>query len=225
MSANKSSKSRKVGKQDPLRTAMLGQVLAELGIYDWDVLIVGDGSGTSWDRGAGWSAVLVDHYLGRRKLFYGGMNAGTVTIGEVLPYVHAMSWYSRGVGKERLHARRTDGSGRNYLHVHIITDSALVASQGNDPQEQVVRRKANREWWAALDSIIAMGYQMHWHWMARDRLGLNMLTDHLSRTSRQAIEAISLPEGVDVYDLNPGPGEPGQAPQITPQLAEGEVQG
>jgi ribonuclease HI len=195
-------KARKIKTPDQLQTATIGQVLAELHVFDWDVLIVGDGSGTSWERGCGWASVLIEHYSNRRKTFNGAMSVGTVNIGEVLPYVQAMSWYSRGPGKARLHDRRTNGvpDGREMLHVHVITDSEVVANQGNNPE----RRKSNTEWWAALDHIASKGYLIHWHWMARDRLGLNVLTDHLSRASRVAIEAVDLPPETSVYDFNPG---------------------
>lgn len=192
-----------------MRTVPLGSVLAELGILDWDVLLVGDGSGCSWERGCGWACILVDHYLNKRKTFNGAMSAGTVNVAEVLPYVQALAWYSRGIGKARLHDRLTSGviGGQRMLHVHIVTDSETVANQGN----RITRRKANEEWWAALDTIASKGYQLHWHWMARDRLGLNILSDYLSRTSREAIEAVRLPDGATAYDFNPGP-ESGSAP-------------
>jgi hypothetical protein len=195
---------RKRGKvtkpADPLQTASIFQVLGELSVHEWEVLLIGDGSGSGWDRACGWASILIERQSARRKTFFGAMNLGTVNIGEVKPYVHALAWYSEGPGRERLHGLRSNGR-LPRLPVHIITDSEIIANQGSG----VARRKANRPWWAALDELAAMGYDLNWHWMARDRLGLNMLMDYLSRAARKAVESVRLPAGVSEYDLNPGP--------------------
>jgi len=194
---------------DPLAAATLDDVLADLGVTDWDVVLVGDGSGTGWSKACGWAAVLHDRATSLRQVFLGGLNHGTNYLAELLPYIHALLWYTRGPGKSRLHERimRQPGS---CLMVHIITDSEILASQGNGK----AGRKENEELWLALDRMASKGYKLVWHWVARDRLGLNQLTDHMSRESRltidlvieEAIKRISVvkpPEGTSIYDYNP----------------------
>jgi hypothetical protein len=46
---------------------------------DWDVLIIGDGSGTGWSEPCGWASVLHERYSNMRQLFTGAMNHGTNT--------------------------------------------------------------------------------------------------------------------------------------------------
>jgi ribonuclease HI len=167
--------------------------------HDWDVVIVGDGSGGGWDLGCGWAAVLIDHYTNLRKQVHGSWSCGTSYIGELMAYLHAMVWYSSGVGHQRIQDMRSRGMVRP-VKVHIITDSEILVNQGNGG----AHRKAARELWASMDAYITGGYQFHWHWCPRDTVGLNMLTDHLSRESRQAIQGIVAPDGTTVYDYNPG---------------------
>ena len=111
--------------------ASLADLLAHLKIAEWDALIVGDGSGTGWKMGAGWAAVLIDKYSGARKLFYGAMNTGTVTLGELFPYLHALSWYTGRDGPGR-HRRRELQAVNRQMKIHIVTDSQIIATCGNN---------------------------------------------------------------------------------------------
>lgn len=201
-------KSRPQRQHDPLATAPLGQVLSELCITDWDVAIFGDGSGSGWDTSSGWAAVLIDRHQSGRKYFNGAINIGTAYLAELFPYLHAMLWYSRGPGKAHMAGLRQHGIYRP-IRVHCITDSEILANQGNGAAD----RKAARELWLAMDSFVTRGYQFHWHWYGRDRIGLNMLTDHLSRESRIAVSNVVPPGGTTVYDYNPDPSRGAQACQ------------
>lgn len=181
---------------DPWLADPLPKILSELGITTWDAVIVGDGSGQGWERGCGWSSVLIDHFTNLRKEFCGALSAGTVNVAELMASVHAIMWYTRGPGKDRL--KRVIAVGGR-VSIHVITDSEITANQGNG----VYSRKSNEEVWALLDNIARRGYCFTWHWVNRDRIGLNRLTDHLSRQARIAVEAIKPPEGTTVYDYNP----------------------
>lgn len=200
--SDKHPKKRKVGRMEPMREATLGEVLTSLGIHDWDVVVFGDGSGVGRARGCGWCVVLVDHFTGARKQFRGAMDPGTVNIAEMLPYHQALEWYHEaGPGKQRLYDRRLASGPVRKLHVHVISDSEVVVNQGNNPD----KRKANGSWWAAIDFLADKGYQLHWHWMGRDRTALNMYCDHISRQSREAVEGVEEPPDISIYELNPGP--------------------
>jgi hypothetical protein len=179
--------------------APVGQVLGELGVAPdgWDALLVGDGSGISWDRGCGWATVLIDHYTNLRKDFRGAMMPGTVYLSELLAYFHALLWYIRGPGKIRLRSLLHNKPGER-VKVHIITDNESVALQGRGEYS----RKMSEEVWAGMDAIAMKGYELHWHWMRRDSLGLNQLVDHLSRESRIAVEGVKLPQNTSIYDFN-----------------------
>lgn len=189
-------RSRKKPSYDPLTTASLGGVLTELGVreQDWDFVIVGDGSGSDQTRACGWSAVLVDR-TGRikRKVLCGAFSAGSVVLAELMPTVQVLLWL------EEQHGTALRARLKRPPYVHVITDSQVVAKQGS----RQVDRKAHAALWQLLDTLSDNRYTLVWHWMERDRTGLSILTDHLSRLSRQFMEEVRLPKGVDVDHLNP----------------------
>lgn len=188
----------------------LSNALAELQIpNEWDALIVGDGSGTGWEGGCGWAAILCDHYGSYRKLFYGGWSSGTSYIGELMPYIEALTWYASGPGKGSSHSlgMNENMQSRRPIQVHIVTDNANVANQGN--------RRCDRgayPWlWDALVGIERQGFVLHWHWLERERLALNRLADMVSVASRVAMESLpklieerhSLAVETMLYEFNP----------------------
>ena len=174
-----------------------------VGSKDWDVLIIGDGSGQGWSFGCGWASVLIDHFSAQRKLFYGGMNSGTIGLAELFPYFHAMLWYSRGPGSKRMQRLLAQYGYAQEIKVHIITDSDITAKQGNGK----AARKTNIELWAAMDMFTRLGYKFTFHWVRRDNVGLNMLVDHIAREARRSLENIELPEGTSIYDVSPDGGD------------------
>lgn len=184
--------SQEVNASKPELVASVEQIATELNINYWDVLIVGDGSGSGWDKGTGWACVLLDRFSWHAKLFYGAINTGTITIGELFPYLHSLIWYfsSDGPGKDRINAVRLTGRA---LQVHIITDNSSVALGGNQPET----RKANLELWAAMDTIRARGISLVFHHWRRDGVSLNILADEVARQSRVTIEA-AYGKGVEV---------------------------
>lgn len=184
-------------------------LLKKCGIADWDALIIGDGSGSGWSLGLGWAAVLIDRYSRAGKLFYGAINVGTVTLAEFLPYLYALNWYGGddGPGKSRLKQAMTE---QRSLQIHIITDSEITATVGNNPES----RKKHYQMWAALDAWRSSGYEITFHFVPRDVTPLNIFVDAVSRQARidltktreRAIEALQhkypgIPEGVSFYDF------------------------
>lgn len=189
------NKNKKLAPIDPLAIAPLQTVLNNLGVKEtsWDVVIVGDGSGSNWQNGCGWAAVLVDRETKNRRIFYGAMSCGSVNLSELMPYLQCLMWYE-AVRKTWLKTK-----GKGLTRVHIITDSKLTADQGNN----IVDRNANTEIWAAIEDIEQRGYHITWHWMERSSTGLNALTDCVSKSSRIALSNLKLPENSDVYHYNP----------------------
>jgi ribonuclease HI len=188
----------------------LDEVLKSLGVTQWDVAIVGDGSGTAWGEPCGWSSILHERKSSLRKCFNGGFSHGTNNLAELIPYLQAMLWYANGPGKKRLHDLRMLDHNK-VLTIHIVTDSEITAKQGNGEYN----RKANREIWAAIDSFCDRGYRFYWHWLGRSKTGLNILADYLAGNSRlamreasaksaKAMSSVGVPPGYSVYDFNHG---------------------
>lgn len=157
------------------------------GLGDWDVLIAGDGSGQGWDQPCGWASVLVDRHVGRlggRKKFHGAMNAGTVGLAELLPYLQALSWYR---GWREKHAHPRDGA---LTRVAIVSDSKGLVDQGNAllaGGKLPASVQANRAFWVALADFPSLGFAIRLHWVRRATFALNALCDDLAGRSRLAV--------------------------------------
>jgi len=197
-----------VKKNQRPKTARLYSLLNELNIKSWDVLLVGDGSGSGWDIGIGWSCIIIDKHTKARKLIHGGGSTGTVNIAELMAYVHAMLWYSSHIGKE---VRKNYP--KKFIDVHVITDSRVVANQGNKVAERKLDGLANRALWASISDIARQGYKFHWHWVERLTSELNWAADQMAGSARKAVKNCVLTEdvpdedgkyrGVSIYDINP----------------------
>lgn len=160
--------------------------------------------------GAGWAAVLIDKYSGARKLFYGAMNTGTVTLGELFPYLHALSWYTGRDGPGRARRRELQAANRQ-MQVHIVTDSQIIAMAGNRPES----RRAHQELWKAFDEFRNRGFVLTFHFVERARINLNVLVDEVSRQARLDVEGTferarellctrypGIPEDASIYDFS-----------------------
>ena len=179
---------------------LVEETLADLKIRTWDALMLGDGSGSGWNIGIGWAVILIDQHTMRAKPFWGAVNAGTVTLAELYPYLHAMSWYTsdkQSPGRRR--RRQIVQSGRN-MEIHIVTDSRTTSQNGQNPPS----RKTHREWWAAVDAYQQRGYNMTFHHMTRNTTNLNILADALSRQSRIAVEGVFPSAVKELQDKYPG---------------------
>jgi ribonuclease HI len=166
-------------------------IAAQLGVEDWDVALVGDGAGISWDRPAGWACVLIDrHGLGepagddRRKLFTGGMNYGTIGIAELMAYIHALLWYERYHGRDRRLLLK-----KPLLDVLIITDrqgladQAVALSSGSTRASTICKRCPL---WAVMLQLARAGYRFTWRWQPRRALMLNSLADRMADAAKHA---------------------------------------
>ena len=193
--------------------AAIPDILNKLQIDDWDVLLIGDGSGAGWNllSGCGWASVLIDKYSNNHKIFMGATTPGTITIGELSPYLFAMNWYMSSDGPGRSRVKDASFSGRP-LRVHIISDSEIIVKSGNNTQS----RKSNRALWAAMDFFATQGCSMQYHHINRNTILMNVLMDELARQSRidpnevwdetlknlKKKEYLNIQEGATIYDFS-----------------------
>lgn len=160
---------------------LLQAVLDRASITQWDVLIVGDGSGSGWDSACGWACVLVDRATRGRRLFYGAMNAGSVNFAETMPYLQALNWYDQhGGGKARLKEQ-------GFLRVHIITDSQVIARWGTEALNGALPRK-HIVMWAGLKEFRRLGYCIDFHWANRSTSLLNWASDLIAGMARREMQ-------------------------------------
>lgn len=198
-----SRKKATAAELDPAVTAPLSEIILRLGVKRWDVAIISDGSGTTWNSACGWAAVIADRQGQQRKLLQGAMNFGTSYLAELLPYVHALSWYIEGPGRALL-TEKLKSSQDNKVIIHAITDNQTIARQG----QGLIGRKIGVYYWSMFDAMEDLGYEVHWHWLERETIALNHLCDHLAglcRKSIHAVESVAPPAGVTAYSCNTEP--------------------
>lgn len=180
-----------VDRLDPCAQT-LNHLLARAHIGDWDLLLVGDGSGTGWEDACGWASVLIDRHTSSRKTFYGGMNFGSVNLAEMMPYYQALCWYHHSHGMRMLKRKCP-------LRTHIITDSQVTALHGNRAAGayEPLPKVGHRALWAAFREFGALGYQMEFHWVGRSEVDLNVLGDLIAGLSRREMLAVNVCESDD----------------------------
>jgi len=150
-----------------------------LGIQEWDAIVIGDGSGSTWQNSCGWAAVLIDKYSGVRKVSFGAASPGTSIVSEILPYLFALNWYTSkdGPGPFRLTEKRKEGKN---LKVHVVSDSEIVVNCGNRPAS----RKTYKALWAAMDFFANQGYSTQYHHVKRNVVRLNIVADAVAKYAR-----------------------------------------
>jgi len=150
-------------------------LLQHLQVPAWDILLVGDGSGSTWEGACGWSCVLVDRQTRGRKLFFGGMNVGSNYLAEAMPYLHALLWYHQASGKGRIHKF-------GLQRVAIVTDSASFTNGliSTNPE-------ALPMFWGAWNEMKRMGYVIEPRWLRRSTISMNVLVDMIAGKSRSVM--------------------------------------
>ncbi len=182
--------------------ASIEQILDYFKVVSWDLLLVGDGSGTKWNSGIGigWGCISIEKLSFQRVLWYGAANNGTVNIAEAMAYMMPLLYY---VGQWK-----TTTQPRN---VHIVTDSSYVAASG--PKSNLPGQELNSVW-DVYRQFARHGVKLHWHWLRRDSIDLNKVVDELSRQSRVLLMQSEVPHqaetitGLDHMQANVFDGQP-----------------
>jgi len=162
------------------------ELMRYLGVTDWDALIVGDGSGSGVGGTGGWAATMIDRHTCYRRLLLGAMSTCSSYLAELMPTLQAMLWYRETLG--RAVVARLAGTG-GVATVHVVTDSQGLALTGNKTLD---RGGPAAPVWAALDRACGNKYRLVWHWVRRDQVDLNRLTDYLSRQGRLELTAAAI---------------------------------
>lgn len=180
---------------------ILPDLLERMEIKTWDLLLVGDGSGSSWGKECGWGCVSIEHETMSRRVWHGAMNDGTINFAEIMAYLQPLTWY---VSRE-LH-RRKKGQKVKLQQVHILTDSSYAA---HSPDRDLAS-SANSLIWQVFKQFAAQGIIVHWHWIRRETVDLNLFADQLSKNARLNLkgkdlikEAATKYDTTSVYEFNP----------------------
>ena len=153
----------------------LEDLARSLAIAEYDLLLVGDGSGTVYAEPAGWSCLAYDRIKDSIVLHAGAVTAGTNNFAELAPYLAAL-WFH--------HQEHPLGGP---FRVHVVSDSELTVRCGN----RQYARRANGSLWAAIEWFERHGYRLRWHHVARATSPGNRLADEVAGRARRAIAGIN----------------------------------
>lgn len=182
----------------------LDDVLSRLGIAKWDFLIVGDGSGSNWNRECAWASVSVERATMERLEWFAYANRGTVNTAEAMAYLLPLMWIA---GREA--DRLKEGSRRRACRVHVVTDSEYVRNSGRSEDRQ---KPAHSLLWESYETMSRQGVIIKWHWIPRNSVGLHERADALGKLVRRTFKEYNLQQTLSergsevktVYDINPG---------------------
>ena len=201
---------RKKKKKSSTLQESLEQMLERLQIEDWDLVLVGDGSGSNYERQCGWASISIEHQTFERQYWYGAMNYGTVNLAEMLAYLQPLSWYAAREDERRRESRKNKQNYKSFRNVHIITDSKYCKQQGESDN---LSPKKNGGFWRIFDTFTRHGIILHWHWIPRESVELNILVDQVAKETRLLLKQNDIREVVErdqqgkiiktVYDYNP----------------------
>jgi ribonuclease HI len=186
----------------------LEELLARLKIKTWDILLIGDGSGSNWSREAGWASVSIEKVTMERLVFSGLVNRGTVNLAEMMAYVQPLDYFS---GREADRRKQKQAPMRAF-QVHIITDSDYCRRTGSSEGRMMDK---NAGLWAVFGVYARHGFVLNWHHVRGHTEGegcaLNQYCDKLSKLSRKLAKANKLQDRLaesgaeprTVYEINP----------------------
>ena len=179
-SSNSRAASREA--QDRNEQALLSAVIQRIGNPPWDLLVIGDGSGSGWNEACGWACTLISNHQQLRRFFYGAMDCGSINLAEAMPYLQSLTWYDVHHGKERLKAL-------GYLRVHILTDSQVTANWGNQAMSGEYAEPPRKllAFYAGIRELRRVGYHCTFHWAKRLTTELNWAADLIAGLSRKEI--------------------------------------
>lgn len=146
----------------------------------FDLLLAGDGSGTTAVSPCGWAVYMFDTTKEKVFAHHGGASGGTNNLAELLPYVHAMHHYENS---------RPARAETRPIRVVIVSDSEVTVRCGN----RVYARNANQAFWAAMDWFETRGYQLRWVHTRRNTTIAGTAADAIAGTIRKAFVSLETP--------------------------------
>jgi ribonuclease HI len=155
----------------PDAAAKLERLACDLYLADFDLLLVGDGSGTVYNRPAGWGCVAYDRRMKSVTLHAGTLSTGTNNLAELMPYVQAL-WHHH-----QDHRQAPDRP----VRVLIVSDSEVTVRCGNGQYA----RKANACLWASIEWFAQNGYRLGWRHVPRNSNEWSTLMDTVAGKARR----------------------------------------
>jgi ribonuclease HI len=158
-----------------LNASTFEELALEIGLGAFDVMLVGDGSGTVADRPCGYAVARYERAHSTFTWLVGAASHGTNNYAELLPYVHALWQYDATVQRRPRPTR-----------VAVVSDSEVTVRCG----QGVYERRANLCWWRAADWFGENGYLISWRHVRRNSNRISARADALAGQTRSALGAL-----------------------------------
>ncbi len=149
----------------------------------FDLLLVGDGSGTKSTEPCGWCCHAYHRPSARVVRHFGCTSGGTTNFAELMPYLHCLWAFHAAHSAKR-------PSPPQAVHVLVVSDSELTVRCGSGKYA----RTANLALWAGIDWFVANGYQITWRHVSRNTNPMSENADNLAgRLRKLLVEQKKLP--------------------------------
>lgn len=162
----------------------LEALVKSLSLPDFDLLLIGDGSGTTSGNPCGWSCTAYERATGSVWEHHGGASGGTNNYAELEPYVHCLTAY-----RHALWSYHTTGRDVRPPRVVIVSDSEVTCRCGNGQYQ----RKANGPLWASIKWFEDKGYTFSWVHVRRLTNEFNRRADKIAGTIRKKMSEVAPP--------------------------------
>lgn len=142
-------------------------VFSSLQLESCEIVLVGDGSGTTSSSPYGWCVLAFTRSGDVTRITRGG-SGGTNNHAELEPYVYALQFvHNNKMGRK----------------IGIISDSEVTVRCGNGQYE----RRANAALWAAIEWFERNGYEIVWRHVPRNSNPASSYADKVAGMVRKAI--------------------------------------
>jgi ribonuclease HI len=160
----------------PEASAALDRLAADLHLPAHDLLLYGDGSGSTYEKSVGWACIAHDRRKRRVTVHVGALSCGTNNVAELSPYVQALWFHHQDHGKAPAAA----------VQVVIVSDSEMTVRCGNG----WYGRNANACVWAEIDAFEKLGYRLQWRHVPRNSNPFHVLADKFAGQARLAMNSL-----------------------------------
>lgn len=160
----------------------LDALARSLNLPEFDLLLIGDGSGNTAHRTAGWGCLAYDRRKQEVILHAGATTCGTNNFAELMPFVQAL-WYHDAT-LQPPHSP----SPRVLSRTVIVSDSEVTVRCGTGMYTQ----KANGALWAAIRWFESQGYAIFWKHVPRNSNFGSSAMDQLAGYVRRLIGTLDV---------------------------------
>ena len=151
----------------------------------WDGILITDGSGTTWQKSAGWAGVLIDKRQSQPLGFSGGWSLGTNIVAELLAVFQPAMYL----------AENNFGQKEHGYNLYVVTDSQYVANglnkltNGGEDGGPIwaSTRRANRPLWLGLLGCRRNGINLFGLHVARNTLKSGTFCHNLANRARVVV--------------------------------------